>query len=321
MASGIVIRAPDEAERLAALRVFLRSFRNDGGAREAGLDHFIYVLESAGLASLRVAIDAGDRGGGDRAVGGGAVVGSGALICFANAAWIALMGVEPGHQKKGIGNAVMTELMDLARERGFRTIKLDATNFGRGLYAKHGFTYEYPAHMYEIETTCDVGGAGNAGRVGNVGQAGGTAGGVGGLAGRAGRPRVRLDEEVPEWCLALDREAVGDDRSALFRAALADGAKVLMVEREGFGIMHGRKVGPVISRSVDAAVAIVRRADSFGASRIYVPHHEELDGDFLAGLKKIPPEWELTCCTRMIYGEPLKQNLGLEYAGYSAATG
>ena len=72
---------------------------------------------------------------------------------------------------------------------------------------------------------------------------------------------------------------------------------------------------------VDAAVAVVRRADSFGVNRIYVPHHKELNESFLAGLKRIPPEWELTCCTRMICGEPLKQNLKLEYAGYSAATG
>jgi len=323
MADGIVVKEPDEAERLAALRVFLRSFRNEGEAREVGLDHFIYVLESAGLARLRVAVDTGGRGGGSEAAGGNAdasgsaVVGSGALICFADAAWIALMGVEPGHQKKGIGNAVMTELMNLARELGFATIKLDATNFGCGLYARHGFVDEYPAHMYEIETTCEpgagggAGAAGYAGSVGNIGEAGAT----------AGRLKVRLDDAVPDWCLALDREAVGDDRSALFGAVLADGGKVLMVEGEGFGIMHGRKVGPVISRSIDAAVAIVRRADSFGASRIYVPHHDELNQDFLVGLKRIPPEWDLTCCTRMICGEPLKQNLKLEYAGYSAATG
>ena len=132
---------------------------------------------------------------------------------------------------------------------------------------------------------------------------------------------MRLDEELPRWCLALDREAIGDDRSALLRAVLGDGGKVLMVENEGFGILHGRKIGPIIARSVDAAIAIVRRADSFGVNRIYVPRHAELPEGFLVGLKEIPPSWELRCCTRMIYGEPLKQNLELEYAGYSAATG
>ena len=119
----------------------------------------------------------------------------------------------------------------------------------------------------------------------------------------------------------MDREAVGDDRSGLFKAVLADGGKVLMVEEEGFGIMHGRKVGPIIARSVDVAIAIVRRADSFGVNRVYVPRHAHLDEGFLAGLKEIPPEWELRCCTRMLRGEELKQNLELEYAGYSAATG
>ena len=278
------IRTPDESERLDALRIFLRSFRNEGEARERGLDHFIGMLEAAGLARLRVALDAD-----------GKVAGCGALIGFASAAWIALMGVEPEKQKQGIGNAVMTALMNLAGELGFSTVKLDATNFGRGLYARHGFVDEYPVHMYEIPARCDLG--------------------------EEGGPKVRLDEEVPGWCLALDREAVGDDRSGLFRAVLADGGKVLMVEEEGFGIMHGRKIGPIIAKDVDVAIAIVRRADSFGVSRIYVPQHSHLNEGFLVGLKEIPPEWELRCCTRMIKGDPLKQNLKLEYAGYTAATG
>lgn len=284
MAPEITVRAPDKAERLDALRVFLRSFRGNGEAREKGLDHFIRMLEGAGLAHLRAAVDEGGR-----------VVGSGGLICFESAAWIALMGVEPGLQKKGIGNAVMAELMKLAGELRFKTVKLDATNLGRGLYARYGFRDEYPVHMYEIPARCDLG--------------------------EVGGPKIRLDEEVPEWCQALDREAVGDDRSALFDAALADGGKVLMVEKEGFGIMHGRKVGPIIARSIDVAIAIVRRADSFGVNRIYVPHHPGLKKGFLVGLKRIPPEWELRCCTRMIRGEPLNQNLKLEYAGYTAATG
>jgi GNAT superfamily N-acetyltransferase len=284
MASDIMVKKPDEAERLEALKVFLRSFRSTGESREAGLDHFINMLEGAGLAHVRAAVDSK-----------GKVVGSGGLICFKTTAWIALMGVEPGLQRQGIGDAIMTELMNLAIDLGFKTVKLDATNFGQGLYARHGFTDEYPVHMYEIPASCDLG--------------------------MQGGPRVRLDEEVPEWCLAMDRAASGDDRSALFSAALADGAKVLMVEGQGFGIMHGRKIGPIIAKNIDVAIAIVRRADSFGVNRIYVPHHPELSEGFLVGLKRIPPEWELECCTRMIKGEPLKQNLKLEYAGYTAATG
>jgi hypothetical protein len=114
---------------------------------------------------------------------------------------------------------------------------------------------------------------------------------------------------------------VGDDRSALLRAVLADGGKVLMVEGQGFGILHGRKIGPIIASGIDAAIAMVRRADSFGVNRIYVPRHAELPEGFLVGLKEVPPRWELTCCTRMVYGEGLKQDLSLEFAGYSAATG
>lgn len=308
MANEVTIHAPDDAQRLEAIGVFLRSFRQQSESAEAWLDHFTRMLIDARLAHVLVAVEespgSGVSAGGGIATNaagacagprGGKVIGCGALICFARVAWIALMGVEPGLQKKGIGNSIMSALMEHADELGYKTLKLDATNFGLGLYAKHGFTEEYPAHMYEIPTSCDIG--------------------------EEGGPKVRLDEEMPEWCLALDREAVGDDRRALFEAVLADGGKVIMVEGDGFGMLHGRKIGPVIARSVDAATAIVRRADSFGANRIYVPHHGELNEEFLVGLKEMPPRWELRCCTRMIYGEPVKQDLSLEFAGYSAATG
>jgi GNAT superfamily N-acetyltransferase len=282
------IKAPSEAERLEALGVFLRSFRKESESSKKWLDHFTRMLIDAKLAHLLVATDAGSGAA-------GAVLGCGALICFARTAWVALMGTEPGLQNRGIGRSLMTALMEHANDLGYKTVKLDATNFGRGLYARYGFTEEYPAIMYEIPTRCDLG--------------------------EEGGPEVRLDEDLPEWCLALDREAVGDDRSALFDAVLADGGKVIMVEGEGFGILHGRKIGPVIAKSVDVAIAIVRRADSFGVNRIYVPRHAELPEGFLVGLKEIPPSWDLRCCTRMIYGEPVRQNLGLEYAGYSSATG
>jgi len=317
MADEVRIHAPDEARRLEAVAVFLRSFRQESESSASWLDHFTRMLIDAKLAHLLVAVDKGSAGGvsevgglatdaggdigGDAGGGsvagrpGGKVIGCGALICFPRVAWVALMGVDPGLQKKGVGNSLMSALMGHAADLGYKTVKLDATNFGRGLYAKHGFVDEYPAHMYEIPTSCDLG--------------------------EQGGPRVRLDEEMPEWCLALDREAVGDDRRALFEAVLADGGKVIMVEGDGFGMLHGRKIGPVIARSVDAAIAIVRRADSFGANRIYVPHHGDLNEGFLVGLKEMPPRWELKCCTRMIKGEPVKQNLSLEFAGYSAATG
>lgn len=279
----ITIKAPDGAERIDAIRVFLRSFRQQSESSEKWLDQFTRMLIDAKLAHLVVAVD------------GVTVVGCGALICFVETAWIALMGVEPGLQKQGIGNLLMTALMKHARDLGYRTVKLDATNFGRGLYSKHGFVAEYPVSMYEIPARCDCA--------------------------DSERPRVRLDEELPGWCLTLDRKAIGDDRSALLRAVLADGGKVLMVEGKGFGILHGRKIGPIMATDLDAAMAIVHRADSFGANRIYVPRHSELPEGFLAGLKEVPPTWELTCCTRMVYGEGVGQDLSLEYAGYSAATG
>jgi len=222
---SFVIRAADDAARPEAIRIFLRSFREDSTSAETWLNHFTGMLEAAGLIHLMVAgkLGSAEKSG---AVAGQRhaekpgragrpsrrgervrIAGCGALICFVETAWIALMGVEPGLQGKGIGNLLMTALMDRARELEYKTLKLDATNFGKGLYAKHGFVEEYPAAMYEIPASCD-----SADR-------------------RA--PKVRLDDRLPAWCAELDREATGDDRSTLLWAALADGGKLLTVEGEG----------------------------------------------------------------------------------------
>ncbi len=292
MTGDYSIETPDEAMRMEGVRVFLRSFREESESVEEWLQGFVRMLVDAGLAHMLVAVGAGGGAGSGR---DRRVVGCGALIGFVRTAWIAFMGVEPDLQRRGIGGAILDELMRLARGRGYAMVRLDATDVGRGLYAGRGFVAEHPAGMYEIPAHCGPG--------------------------PEGGPPVRLNEELPEWCLALDREAAGDDRSALLGAVLADGGKVLVVEGEGFGILHGRKVGPVIAKSVDAAVAIVRRGGSLGANRVYVTRRSDLDERFVAGLKEMPPRSGLGCCTRMAWGKPLKRNPGLEFAAYSAATG
>jgi len=77
---------------------------------------------------------------------------------------------------------------------GISSLKLDATNAGVRLYAKHGFTEEYPGRRLEIPARCPP-----------PGQPG---------------PEVTLAADLPDWCLAMDRRAFGEDRSKLLKLIL-----------------------------------------------------------------------------------------------------
>ncbi|MGD8628582.1 MAG: GNAT family N-acetyltransferase [bacterium] len=222
----------------------------------------------------------------------GRMVGSGALVTYERLGWIAFMGTEPAFQGRGVGSAMLTELMDAARAGGITSLRLEATDAGAGLYRKHGFTPEYPGRRLEIPARCAP----------------------------PGEPAsaVKLAESLPDWCLEMDRRAFGEDRSKLLNLVLRDGAKLLLAGREGFGLLHGRKLGPLVATGVEAALSILWRAGELGARVIYVPLHPGMPAGFVGKLQASESEG---CCMRMIFGEPIDDEPGLVYAAHSAATG
>jgi GNAT superfamily N-acetyltransferase len=222
----------------------------------------------------------------------GRMVGYGGLVTYRRLGWIALMGTEPAVQGRGIGSRMLTELMDTAHARGITSLRLEATDAGARLYSKHGFTGEYPGRRLEIPSRCAP----------------------------PGEPpsTVRLAAELPEWCLEMDRRAFGDDRSRLLSLVLDDGGKLLLEGEDGFGLLHGRKLGPLVATGPEAARRILWRAGELGARVIYVPLRPGMPASFIDQLHNPGPEG---CCTRMICGEPVDDQPDLVYAAHSAATG
>jgi ribosomal-protein-alanine N-acetyltransferase len=227
----------------------------------------------------------------------GTIVGYGSLVAYERLGWIGFMGTDPDLQGRGIGAAIMENLLGLARELGLKTLKLDATNIGRKLYSKFGFTDEHPARRCEIPGLCLRG------------------------TRRNNSDCVSLAEEMPDWCRSMDLRAFGDDRSPIIRAALVHGAKLLLVPGRGYGLVDGRKLGPLVATDPDAAIAILAFASTLGASVAYVPLHNELAEGFVARLTIPKEEGPITCCMRMRLGEVVEQEVSLGYADYSAATG
>jgi N-acetylglutamate synthase-like GNAT family acetyltransferase len=223
------------------------------------------------------------------------IIGCGAVVPYQFLAWIAWMAVDPDLQGKGIGIEIMKNLMGYTKDTGFKALRLDATNIGKKLYSKFGFREAYRVKWYEIpsqKSPVNLGGA-----------------------------DITVSNEIPNWCLNLDEEAFGDDRSQLLKLLLNNGGKLITVENEGYGILWRNRIGPVIAEDVGIAKNIIRYASNIGAEMTYVPLHKDILKEFLSVLKVKKRNSSLNCCTRMIYGDAVKERTDKVYASYIAATG
>jgi GNAT superfamily N-acetyltransferase len=283
---GVVVEAAGPSDMEAGAKIFASAMGREGAHIEEWLLSFSTMLVEAGIGRFTVAKYRSEP------------VGYGGLVAYQHIGWIGFMGTQPDLQGLGIGTSIMRALLELAEELRLKTLKLDATNIGEKLYSKFGFIKEYPARRIEIPGRCVRGT-----RRDGIGSG------------------VRIVDSIPEWCSALDRRAFGDDRSPLISASLRRGGKLLLAGEQGFGLLEGKKLGPVIATTAEAAKAIVRWGAGLGANVAYIPLHPDLARGFLSDLKQPKGRNALTCCTRMIKGNPVKQELGLVYGDYSAATG
>jgi GNAT superfamily N-acetyltransferase len=280
---GLTIETADETMLREGSRIFVHALGRDDPAAEDQLFAMSKLLSDGGCGQF-IGAELGGR-----------MVGYGALVTYEHLGWIAFMGTEPGMQGRGIGSAILARLMDEARGRGIRSLRLDATDAGARLYAKHGFTEEYPGRRLEIPARCPP-----------PGQP---------------APDVTLAGDLPDWCLEMDRRAFGEDRSKLLNLILRDGGKLLLAGEDGFGVLYGRKLGPVVANGAEAAIRILWRAGDLGARVIYVPLHPGMPRAFIEELRDPEPGGQAGCCVRMTFGEPLDDEYDLIYAAHSAATG
>lgn len=204
----------------------------------------------------------------------GRVVATGTLATFGHAiGWLGMVLVDESQRGKGHGGAIFDALLQLADRRGISRLGLDATDLGRPVYLKRGFVDVVGVDRWVCPS-----------------------------------PRVvepwkasvdlhnRLDEAQWREVAALDREAVGVDRSALLRHLAGEpGACVRVALRGGrvtaFGVRRSGRtadaIAPVIAadRAAGEAViaALLREASSERATIIDVPRDSGLDAT-LAGL-------------------------------------
>jgi predicted N-acetyltransferase YhbS len=120
----------------------------------------------------------------------GRAVGGVCCASFGPTGWIGALGVLPEARRRGAGEALTTGACERLRERGANTVLLYATDMGRPLYERLGFELE-----------------------GSVTAWRGTAGTT-----RADLTLRAVREDDRAAVRALDRDATGEDRSAVLDA-------------------------------------------------------------------------------------------------------
>ena len=197
----------------------------------------------------------------------GAPVGMVGATVYDTFAYIGMMGVHPHHQRKGIGLAVMTNLLDWLDAHGCPISLLDATALGEPLYSKLGFVPEGRRPMLDY---------------------------------RHATPPALPDQPAERFTLAdldevarLDAGVFGADRRHVLASLLHDYPDRSFLTRAadqritGYLIVTERRLGPWVATHPDAAERLVRAALQLPfdtTPSVIMPFHNKAGIDLLIKL-------------------------------------
>jgi GNAT superfamily N-acetyltransferase len=136
-------------------------------------------------------------------------------------AWIGMVLVDPGYQKRGIGTQLLNRTIEYVDQRKIPTTKLDATPQGQPLYRKLGFVTEYEIARWILKRPTNT------------------------IASPAGSSKALLTDGQLEPIFKFDREVFGADRSFLLcslRDRLPDFAMGLFADHLGPWVARSREV-------------------------------------------------------------------------------
>jgi hypothetical protein len=123
---------------------------------------------------------------------------------------------------------------------------------------------------------------------------------------------LRILSRVPDWVLALDKDAMGFDRANYFNLRIKLGAKILAIENEGYGLLVNQRLGPLISTNLDVTLQIINRSIKLGADHLIIAKHQYLPKRIFDLFDLI--ELENRGSVKMVYGKDIPEKLNLLYA-------
>ena len=178
----------------------------------------------------------------------GKIFGIGGVFLFEKVSSFGYMAVLPEYRGKGIGTKVFTNLLKIAHNMNCETMILYASKLGKPIYEKFGFQDRFYGIMHQFPT-----------RIANFGFH---------------SKNLKVLKNLPEWTLTLDKNAMGFDRRKYLNLKVKLGAKVLVIENEGYGLLVNKRLGPLIAINQDAALQIINKGIIMGANHIIIANHK-----------------------------------------------
>ncbi len=272
-----IIREPKKDEILRTIKVFLSAFgRTSYNQLEEEKKVWLSLIKE-NIARFLIALT-DDK-----------IIGAGGLFLYQEVASIGYMGVLSEYRSQGVGTAIFNNLMQIGLNLGIKTTILFASKLGEPIYKKYGFQGSYYADMYFLPKVV---------------------------------PKIDMKEKelkeinfLPDWLVNLDREAMGFNRTKYLKTRLVLGAKILIVENEGYAlvskILSQVRLGPIIAKNMDTAIHLIKRSISLGAEHLIIPTHPLLQNN-LFSLLQLTKRGEPNL--KMFYGQEISGKLQYLYA-------
>ncbi len=167
-------------------------------------------------------------------------------------AWIAMMLVDPGYRRRGVGRSLMVRALADLDAQGVRTVRLDATPSGRPLYESLGFIAETTFARFQGVLPPPAAGP---------------------------DPAAVQSSQMRDEVIALDREVTGTDRARILKRLFADDPGGLRtVERcgtvAGFLMTRpgskARQLGPCIGSPDAGRVLLLDAQRRFAGEFVFI---------------------------------------------------
>ena len=215
----------------------------------------------------------------------GKVFGVGGVFTFEKVSSFGYMAVLPEYRGKGIGTEIFRNLLEIAYKMNSETMILYASQLGEPIYKKFGFKRRFYGVMYQLPIQSP--------KLGITDK------------------DVKILYTVPDLVLDLDKKAMGFDRTNYLNMRIKLGAKILIIENEGYGLVANKRLGPLIATNLEAALQIINKSITLGADHMIIAKHQYMP-------KKIFELFNLTelenrASVKMVYGKEISENLNLLY--------
>ena len=210
------------------------------------------------------------------------IVGLGGIIPMAgNTAWIPYVGIDPEFQGQGGGRVILENLIQLAKENNWKSLELVASKAGYPVYRRLNFRTDFPVASFEIKSIENDH-----------------------LALPLQVVELSQNQNFPDWLLELDRSIMGIDRSNIMAIHPYDKVHIIIKSNEGYGILYGKRIGPIIAKSKEIARDIISEGFKLGGETVILINEPERIKFFKESM--LLQMVQNTDTTKMTFGEPIK---------------